>query len=210
MTETPAGRPARPRGDTRQRILDTALGLFAERGYAGTSIRDIAEVLGVTKAAVHYHFAAKEHIVVGLLRPFLQQFEDLVDRRAASPADARLFLREVADLLVASGPLLSVLASDPSVAKASEDLHAHVEAVAARSAEVLAGPGADAPQLLRAHCALGAFFAGWDFAYRSGGGPVDEQRLDVVLGAALAALRDDGPVVSPGGAPCSRRPAAEA
>lgn len=198
---------ARPRGDTRQRILDTALRLFAERGYAGTSIRDIAEELGVTKAAVHYHFAAKEQIVVGLLRPFLQQFEDLVDGRAARPADARLFLHEVADLLVASGPLLSVLASDPSVAKASEDLHAHVEAVGARSAEVLAGPGADAAQLLRAHCALGAFFSGWDFAYRSGGGPVDEQRLDVVLGAALSALAGG---VSPGGAPCPLPPAAGA
>ena len=56
----------RHRGDTRQRILDTALRRFAEQGYAGTSIRDLAEELGLTKAAVHYHFAAKEQIVLAL------------------------------------------------------------------------------------------------------------------------------------------------
>jgi len=40
----------------RQRILDIALELFATRGYAGTSMRDIAAELGVTKAAPYYHF----------------------------------------------------------------------------------------------------------------------------------------------------------
>jgi len=39
-------------GDTRQRIIDIALELFATRGYAGTSMRDIAAELGVTKAAL--------------------------------------------------------------------------------------------------------------------------------------------------------------
>jgi len=43
-------------GDTRQRIIDIALELFATRGYAGTSMRDIAAELGVTKAALYYHF----------------------------------------------------------------------------------------------------------------------------------------------------------
>jgi AcrR family transcriptional regulator len=207
MTGTAPGRAARSRGDTRQRILDTALRLFAERGYAGTSIRDIAEELGVTKAAVHYHFAAKEQIVVGLLRPFLQQFEDLVERRAGGPGDARGFLLEVGGLLEASGPLLSVLSADPSVATASEDLHAHVERVAARSAEVLAGPGADGSRLVRAHCALGALFSGWDFAYRASAGPLDAQHLEVVLSAALAALDSS---LSPAGGPCSPTPAVEA
>ncbi|NSC23182.1 TetR/AcrR family transcriptional regulator [Streptomyces albus subsp. chlorinus] len=59
------------RGNTRQRIQDVALELFAERGYEKTSLREIAEQLGVTKAALYYHFKTKEDLVTSL-------FEDLV------------------------------------------------------------------------------------------------------------------------------------
>ena len=51
------------RTDTRARILETAAGLFAERGYAGTSMRDLAEKLGVTPAALYYHFPSKGDIL---------------------------------------------------------------------------------------------------------------------------------------------------
>jgi AcrR family transcriptional regulator len=51
------------RGDTRARIQCVALELFAEQGYERTSLREIAERLGVTKAALYYHFKSKEDIV---------------------------------------------------------------------------------------------------------------------------------------------------
>lgn len=44
-------------------ILDGALRLFAERGYAGTSIRDIAAAAGVTSATLYAHYPSKEHIL---------------------------------------------------------------------------------------------------------------------------------------------------
>ena len=53
-------------GDTKQRILDVALDLFTEQGYDGTSLRQIAERLGVTKAALYYHFESKEDILMAL------------------------------------------------------------------------------------------------------------------------------------------------
>ena len=182
----------RPRGETRQRILDAALRHFAEHGYAGTSIRDLADELGVTKAAVHYHFAAKEQIVLALLEPMLAQFEAVVEREASAPAGPRRLLLGLRDVLEASGPLLSVLASDPSVAKPGADLHAELQVLGARTAEVLAGPGADKGRLLQAHCALGAFFAGWDTCFRgltgTPAGRVADAELEVVLRAALSAL----------------------
>jgi len=52
--------------DTKQRILDVALDLFTEQGYDGTSLRQIAEQLGVTKAAIYYHFESKEDILMAL------------------------------------------------------------------------------------------------------------------------------------------------
>lgn len=50
----------------RERILDVALDRFIENGYDGTSLREIAEILGVTKAALYYHFASKDDILMAL------------------------------------------------------------------------------------------------------------------------------------------------
>jgi AcrR family transcriptional regulator len=58
--------PAPPKPSTRERILDIALELFSEQGYDKTSLRDIAERLGTTKAALYYHFERKEDILLAL------------------------------------------------------------------------------------------------------------------------------------------------
>ena len=51
---------------TRDRILDIALDLFTEQGFDGTSLRQIAEKVGVTKAALYYHFESKDDILMAL------------------------------------------------------------------------------------------------------------------------------------------------
>jgi AcrR family transcriptional regulator len=53
-------------GGTRERILDIALELFTTQGYDKTSLRQIAERLGFSKAAIYYHFASKEDILLAL------------------------------------------------------------------------------------------------------------------------------------------------
>jgi len=53
-------------GNTRQRILDIALDLFITQGYDATSIRQIAERLGFSKASIYYHFASKQDILMAL------------------------------------------------------------------------------------------------------------------------------------------------
>ena len=50
-------------GDTKERILETALELFAESGYLGTSMSDIAKQLGITKGALYKHYASKQEIL---------------------------------------------------------------------------------------------------------------------------------------------------
>jgi AcrR family transcriptional regulator len=51
---------------TRDRILDIALDLFIEQGFDKTSLRQIADRLGFTKAAIYYHFASKDEILMAL------------------------------------------------------------------------------------------------------------------------------------------------
>jgi AcrR family transcriptional regulator len=53
-------------GTTRERILDVALDLFIAQGFDGTSLREIAERLGFTKAALYYHFTSKDDILMAL------------------------------------------------------------------------------------------------------------------------------------------------
>lgn len=49
--------------DTKERILETALELFAQSGYLGTSMSDIAKQLGITKGALYKHYASKQEIL---------------------------------------------------------------------------------------------------------------------------------------------------
>ncbi len=67
-----------PRTDTRSRAQKVALELFAERGYEKTSLREIAERLGVTKAALYYHFKSKEDIVYSFTDDYFAEFDALV------------------------------------------------------------------------------------------------------------------------------------
>lgn len=66
------------RTDTRQRIQDVALELFAEQGYEKTSLREIAERLEVTKAALYYHFKSKEDIVHSFTEDHFARLDALI------------------------------------------------------------------------------------------------------------------------------------
>ena len=52
--------------ETRERILDAAQELFAAKGFAGTSVREITRLAEVNVAAIHYHFGTKEAVLRGV------------------------------------------------------------------------------------------------------------------------------------------------
>ena len=64
--------------DTRERILETALELFAQKGYLGTSMSDIAVQLGITKAALYKHYEGKQDILMRII----QRMNELDGERA--------------------------------------------------------------------------------------------------------------------------------
>ena len=86
--ESPARGRARaqsPGGGTRERIQSIALELFAEQGYEKTSLREIAERLGVTKAALYYHFKSKEDIVRSFVEDYRAELEQVIAWGASQP-----------------------------------------------------------------------------------------------------------------------------
>jgi AcrR family transcriptional regulator len=67
---------------TRRQILETAQRLFTEHGYDATSLQMIADEMGLTKAAVYYHFRAKTDILHAAMQPGIQRLEALLDEAA--------------------------------------------------------------------------------------------------------------------------------
>jgi AcrR family transcriptional regulator len=81
--------PGRESGrDTRARLRELALQLFAEQGYEATSLREIAERLGVTKAALYYYFKSKEDIVRSLVEDYVAELDELIDWAKHQPRGA--------------------------------------------------------------------------------------------------------------------------
>jgi AcrR family transcriptional regulator len=77
-------------GSTRERPLDIALELFTEQGYEKTSLRQIAERLGFSKAAIYYHFASKDEILLALhlrLHEFGREFLDTIGDAVSQPGE---------------------------------------------------------------------------------------------------------------------------
>lgn len=69
----------RRKGDeTKAEIQEVALELFTERGYEATSMREIAERLQITKAALYYHFRNKEDVVRTLFDDYLSDVDELI------------------------------------------------------------------------------------------------------------------------------------
>lgn len=163
------------------RILPTALTLFGEHGYHGTSMQRIADALGVTLAAFYYHYASKQDLLRAVSEPLVAAFEELADRAGREPLDDRAVLAGYLDVLLAHERVLRFVANDPAV-QADADVGVRMRRASDRITGTLATrtPGAD--RQVRAACALGAISAG----VVQGGSSSDKRPL--ILAAAQAAL----------------------
>jgi AcrR family transcriptional regulator len=95
------------RGNTRQRIQDVALELFVSKGYEHASLREIADHLGVTKAALYYHFRTKEDILRAIAEDMIAPVDELLEWGREQPRTAETraeVLRRYAEALNAAKP----------------------------------------------------------------------------------------------------------
>ena len=108
-----------PHFDTRERLLKAALSHFAEKGFYGTSLQQIASELGLTKQALLYHFKRKEDLYAEVLKeisgrlsgfvrsikdqekPASEQLEEIMlglyDLSLTHPLDAKVLMHELLD-----------------------------------------------------------------------------------------------------------------
>ncbi len=71
----------------RQQILDTAAAVFAEKGIASTTVRDISEQVGIYSGSLYHHFKSKEEIVAGILAPIVASQVAALERIMAATDD---------------------------------------------------------------------------------------------------------------------------
>jgi AcrR family transcriptional regulator len=155
--------PHTDEGDTRERILDIALDLFIEQGYDKTSLRQIAEPLGFTQAAIYYHFAAKADILIALHLRLHELGRTALDQlgKEAGPSGWAVVLRGLVDTMLADRKLF-ILHERNSTAlaalhhKGHEGDHEEIEQVFRR---ILGNSAIPARDRVRLSCAIGALMS---------------------------------------------------
>ncbi|TCB97677.1 TetR/AcrR family transcriptional regulator [Micromonospora zingiberis] len=173
-------------GGTRERIKAVALELFTEQGYEATSLREVAERLGVTKAALYYHFKSKDEIVTSVVEDRLVRMDALIAWAETQPptlATRHAVIERYAETMFSGG--------QPSVMRFFEQNQTALKSLSAgreirermfRLANVLCA-GDDSPGgQLRAALALFAVHSSW-FAVRTPG-ITDAERKQVALEVA--------------------------
>ncbi|WP_223402127.1 TetR/AcrR family transcriptional regulator [Occultella gossypii] len=183
---TPVGESAPRRDgrttDTRQRIESTALQLFVTKGFAATSLKDIADELGITKAALYYHFPAKADLARGVFQPFIDDVDavlDELDGRRLAPEDV---LAAYAGALLPHRTALAATLRDPG-AVADLDLEGASVRWLARLSALVGHGEATAETRVRTAVAVGGLTRALVLPEMA-----DERALAIAVEAAGAAL----------------------
>lgn len=141
--------------DTRDQIIEAAIALFAARGYERTSLREIADRLGFTKAALYYHFSSKDALARAILEPMLSDVDAVLDEAAAGGGvPPRLLFERLFDTYHRHLPVFALMLRDASIMGALE-LEAWTDAWLERAVTLLVGADAAPERRIRAVAALG-------------------------------------------------------
>ncbi|WP_395151719.1 TetR/AcrR family transcriptional regulator [Ilumatobacter sp.] len=101
----------------RDQILNAARDAFTTAGYDGTAVGDIARNLGISKAAITYHFPAKADLITALLDPLIDQLQTVLAQRPepAWPTEVRQLLHNYFVVLIESIDLARWADTDPAL-----------------------------------------------------------------------------------------------
>jgi AcrR family transcriptional regulator len=127
-TPPAARRPAKPKDDRRQALVQAAFNEIAERGFEGLRTREVAAGVGVNIATLHYYFPTKEALIRGVLDLSMQRFRSTLAPHGSAADQLRNHLRAVRQLLRDEPQLGAVMAElalrsarDPAIAGIMEE-----------------------------------------------------------------------------------------
>jgi AcrR family transcriptional regulator len=150
---------------TRERILDVALDLFTDQGFDGTSMREIAERLDISKPAIYYHFASKEDILMALHMRLHEFGRAALVQLAGQTVTLQVWgslLNELLDQMLAQRKIFLMhernqAALEKLHRKDHDDEHDDIQQ---RLRQALADPSLPLRDRVRMACSLGVVFGG--------------------------------------------------
>jgi AcrR family transcriptional regulator len=150
---------------TRERILDVALDLFTEKGFDKTSLREIAEQLGFTKAALYYHFASKDDILMALHMRLHEFGRETLKEIGDNPVSLDQWAGFLDDLIIQMLAHRKIFLMHERNQAALEALHgkdhdAQHDDIQAQFRRVLGDPRVPLPDRFKMACAFGAVTGG--------------------------------------------------
>jgi AcrR family transcriptional regulator len=185
MSVTMDGTKQQRRGNTRQRIQDVALELFAEQGYEKTSLREIAEHLDVTKAALYYHFKTKEEILVSIFEDLSRPIDELIEWGKAQPHSLETkqeVLRRYSEALAGATPLFRFMQENQATVR-ELSIGSQFKDRMLEMRDIIRDPDASLTDQVRCISALFTMHAGMFVLQEMEGDPADKRKavLEVAI-----------------------------
>ena len=178
--------------DTRSAIRGVAVELFARHGYEKTSLREIADRVGMTKASLYYHYPSKQALLQAIVEPLITQWRSVVTRAETLPhthANIRMILGELLDVQLQHRAIAGMFVHDvAAVVQAIGPLFSELLELSTQLHDWLAGPDPAPADRVRAVAATEALTAalGWSPFLA---GVSDEQMRTTLLDAATAIMQ---------------------
>lgn len=172
--------------DTRDSILRRAHDLFARQGYRGTSIRQLTSGLGLTPAALYYHFTGKEDVLAGVLAPMERDGDAVIAWMAQlepTPEALRAVLDRYFDVLARDIAVFRFVANDVDVQRSA--VGQRLRAQARDLFAWLTGSSPEVEDRIRAAAAVGTI----RLSLEQSGVEPDTHR-DAIIGRALQIMTD--------------------
>jgi AcrR family transcriptional regulator len=140
-----------------RRIAHLALARFRVSGFVGTSIADLAGALGVSKAAIYYHYRSKDALLHRLVDPLLDAIDACIQDHNQPRRTARQLLGAYLAVLLAHREVVPLVATDVAVLN-HPSIGPRLRAQNQQLQSLLAVPNTDVAARLRAEAALGAIW----------------------------------------------------
>jgi AcrR family transcriptional regulator len=183
-------------GSTRERILEVALDLFTEQGFDKTSLREVSERVGVTKAALYYYFPSKEQIFSELVQRVHSvgnhglDLLPIIDDGPLDLAAAAEGMEKFLDQILAQSKAFLLMernrAALDALSRADPGHDAEHKLLEERWSQFASNPSVPLRNRVRVTAAIGAVMAGVIGTIRSLEGEIPPGLRDEVL----AAIRD--------------------
>jgi AcrR family transcriptional regulator len=179
------------RDSTRDRILNTALQLFTDKGFDAATLQEIADRLGFTKAAIYYYYRSKEDILMALHMRMHQFGAESLDRLVDEPVTLDIWeslLFSLLDEMLAQRPLFLMHERNQAVLERlhRKDHEAQHEDLQVRLRQILSDPAIPLRDRVRMSCSLGAVFS----VLLIGGGALVDQDSEELAALLRDAIHD--------------------